>query len=1104
MKKIHAVIFLLALFISIPFAVKADVVVLAQLTLKDAHVVSSSGGTYSISFTIHNGGDVQTNVKYGIRLIPVVGGIPNYSMVANEKFASESLSINPNRDVSRTMSYTVPASLDGSYKILVVINNTNGLPLGSSFVADVSTHSKSSISINTASCYLTVEGEKSAAHYTLDQGVDVATYENLLLNCKATNTADQMTPVTPETATFLRSESGVSVYTPAIATSFSFGPKETKTIVIPISKPSKPQAYTSVIDLAGAPGSVPSNSVSIHWVLRGMSGTIQNISLDKTIYKAGDTAVVSFVWTGQADSFIGSRIGTSTLVSNLLAHVSVCDQGVDYPLKGNSGSEHVAIPLSSDCVNPHVLVSLVSGDTVLSAQDATISSPEAIESGSTSGQSSSVGGSLDAGIIVAIAVILLLVIAVAVIAIRSKNGRSLFVVVIAGSALYSAYSVHAMVGGGYSNSRNSQNQTPATVTKYILQLTGTSPSVNAKYTVRSEVVPAPTSTPTSIEGKINNFLDNALNRTQQQATQDANKMNTGALGIAEIVQKLRTASQGLVALDTTSSFKDESGVVYTCNFNVFPRIDATVSGLASGRPVPPGAVFSLNMHSLANPTCSYLSAGATTTTPVSFDAVLTLSGSKGVLATSGVLSGATPTGSLVNPTSKKADKYSISAQYNVALSNGHKIGTYNEVVQTGDTSPYEAVGVVLDSGGGTIEVSTSAAQNYVATTISLNGTSFDPGKPVTVTATDPVVVLCTNGASGALYINYDVYKIGNDTSLHSETNTHALTNHTLVNSAASPLAPGSYYVVAKYYAPKINLWHQVLYNDELEAVVIIPFIVNGASATSGNLTSPVITRASGMCLPAKTPEALISWKPVSAAQSYSIYRSADGVAFDTVATGIATDTNSFVDTGVPASTPGTFGKYMYRVSALDAASNASSTDFGIIFPDCSNSSTTPPVTGAPFCQFAVSQHQVMGAAGPVTVGDISWSSLNTDSCTGTGFTTNRATSGSASVFVNYNTTFGLSCLNAVSNQTCQTSSTVNVGSVGPTTGTGSCIAPQNAVLCVNSDSSAAASGSAAVLRGNNAACTSSVSAPVMCEFFCPSNFQKSGNHCVLGGSIQEQ
>jgi hypothetical protein len=1101
MKKIHAIIFLLALIISIPFAARADVVVLAQLTLKDAHVVTSSGSSYSIAFTIHNGGEAQSNIRYGVRLVPVVNGTANYSSIADEKILDEVLSVNSNRDLTRTISYTVPASLDGTYKMLVVVNNANGLPLGSSFVADVSTHSQANLSINTASCYLSVEGEKSGAQYTLDQGVDVASSENLLLNCKATNNSNQALVVSPEISTFLRSQSGALVYTPASALSFSFAAHESKTVTVSIPKPTKPQAYTSVVDLAnGSGGGIPSNTVSAHWVLRGMSGTIQNVSLDKDIYAAGNVAVVAFTWSGKADSFAGSRAGTSTPLSSLMAHVSVCDQGVDYPLKGNGGVEHVAVSLVSGCTNPHAIVSLVSGDSVLGTQDVSVRSPEQTD---LTPATTSFAGSLDAGTGVAIVVIILLVLVVAILALRTKNGRNIIIFILAGSALSLISSVHAETPG-HSFHGNGAPGSPfvPTVTNYSISLLGTSPSVNAKYVVTSEIVAR--SATTSYE---------LVSQSKRVASESVNKMNAGgAPGIAEVLKQLANPRRSEnISFSGSSLFKDDAGVGYVCNFNVFPRIDATVSGATSGRPIPPESTFALTMHPLSNPTCSYKeSTGATTTIPVMFDAAVTLTTVRGLSSNPVTLGSTVLTGSLVSPATTKPDRFTISTQYNLKLADGKKIGTYHEVNQTGYMSPYETVGVVLESGGGTILVSSSAAQNDVVATISLNGISFNPGKTVAVTATDPVVVLCTNGASGALYINYDVYKVGSDVSLYSEKNTHAVTNHPLVNTPAKPLASGAYYLVAKYYASRINLYHQVEYHDELEATVIIPFIVTGGTgASSATLTAPIITGANGMCLPSKTPQALISWKSVSAAASYGIERSADGVTFSPIASNIATNTRSFIDNSVPAGTPGTFPQYTYRVSAFDAMHAASTTKFGILFPDCSASglgSTTPPITGAPFCQLSTLQHQVIVAGNPVTVSDISWSSLNTDSCTGTGFATSNATSGSASVFVGNNTTFGLSCINTISHQTCQSSSTVNnMGVSGPVGGpAGACTAPQNAQLCVNSDASAAASTTPAVLRAAQASCTSSVAAPVMCEFFCPANFQKSGSRCVLSGSIQEK
>ena len=81
----------------------------------------------------------------------------------------------------------------------------------------------------------------------------------------------------------------------------------TKTIAFVIPHAAKPQAYSTTLTLT-ADGKQASNSVPIHYVIQGVSGTLFNLVIDKTKYRKGDTAMVTFSWSGSADNFPGARV----------------------------------------------------------------------------------------------------------------------------------------------------------------------------------------------------------------------------------------------------------------------------------------------------------------------------------------------------------------------------------------------------------------------------------------------------------------------------------------------------------------------------------------------------------------------------------------------------------------------------------------------------------------------------------------------------------------------------------------------------------------------------------------------------------------------------
>jgi len=88
--------------------------------------------------------------------------------------------------------------------------------------------------------------------------------------------------------------------------------------------------------------------------------------LNKDYYQAGDTAKVSFFWSGSADGFPGSRLGTSTPKA-LTATFTLADDQKNscaesfiqtLNVQNQSGVEYVSIPVTGDCQNPAISVKI--------------------------------------------------------------------------------------------------------------------------------------------------------------------------------------------------------------------------------------------------------------------------------------------------------------------------------------------------------------------------------------------------------------------------------------------------------------------------------------------------------------------------------------------------------------------------------------------------------------------------------------------------------------------------------------------------------------------------------------------------------------------------
>jgi hypothetical protein len=130
----------------------------------------------------------------------------------------------------------------------------------------------------------------------------------------------------------------------------------------------------------------------------------------------------------------------------------------------------------------------------------------------------------------------------------------------------------------------------------------------------------------------------------------------------------------------------------------------------------------------------------------------------------------------------------------------------------------------------------------------------------------------------------------------------------------------------------------------------------------------------------------------------------------------ASETNSFSDTGLTASTA-----YSYTVSAYDAAGNNSAQSSSV-------SATTLPLPPT-----------VVISAAPQTIGSgdsstLSWSSTDATSCTGTNFSTNSAISGTVVVSPSATTVYTVSCTGLGGTGTNNVTVTVGALAALPTIG----------------------------------------------------------------------
>lgn len=341
----------------------------ATVNIENAKIASQINSTFTLSFDLTNRTGVQPQVKYGVVLTS-----PDGQTVIDERAYDTTISLG-NNDVShQTITYTAPAYVNGSYSLFIEAKNSDGLPFAVAPLGSVTLKGAAQyLEINPASCYLTVQEDATNHHYGPLEGVDVLNTEHLLAHCSVQNTFAIAENVVPTFKTYYRSIFGNVVATSPLP-SIAIPANQTSALTFEIPKAPNPQAYDAVLSFNTINGSA-SNNVIFHYVLHGVSATIQNLVFDKDYYQSGNTAQVALNWTGTADTFFGSRL-SGTDSNTLVAGIDVkdgqgfsCANHVSQSLDPNFDSVKLMIPITRTCLNPQATVTLQDNSGAMLAKD---------------------------------------------------------------------------------------------------------------------------------------------------------------------------------------------------------------------------------------------------------------------------------------------------------------------------------------------------------------------------------------------------------------------------------------------------------------------------------------------------------------------------------------------------------------------------------------------------------------------------------------------------------------------------------------------------------------------------------------------------------------
>lgn len=364
-------------------------VILATVNIQDAKIVSQSGNTFKLSFNISNREGIQIGVKYGVQLVSETS---TSQVAVDEQVYPETLTLAENSSVSREVTYIAPPNLSGTYTLVLSSKNESAFPFALVVVGKVAlTPTAKGVTIDPNSCYLLVVGDKSAHHYNLVEGVDIAQNENLTLSCTAKNNGSATLSIVPSYETRYRSAYGDVVSQAGGDTnSISFAAGQSKTISLTLPKAESPQAYNVTTTLKS--GDTSSNTITAHYVLSGPSATVQIAALDKSYYAKGETANLPLVWSASADAFPNSRLNAKS-PSAVTASVTMTDGSGNACIATQtqilSGTKlNVPLTVDRDCSNPHVTLALIDAKgQVLAERKFNLTSPVAAQPTSSQSQS---------------------------------------------------------------------------------------------------------------------------------------------------------------------------------------------------------------------------------------------------------------------------------------------------------------------------------------------------------------------------------------------------------------------------------------------------------------------------------------------------------------------------------------------------------------------------------------------------------------------------------------------------------------------------------------------------------------------------------------------
>jgi hypothetical protein len=330
----------------------------------------ATNGELTIAFELNNREGIQSNIKYAVNLIQQT---KDKSILMDQQVYDEEVTLGQNETKQKKITYTPPYFLGGTYQLMIEARNNDGLTLGLADAGNVLLSGNGqNVIIYQDSCYLTIEEDKENKHYTLSQGADIKPEENISLNCEIENKVAGDIIVTPTFTTYYRSTFGKKLAQKTTEPiSLKQGEKSLKSFAVPTQ--TEPQAYDTVFTLNDDSSNPISEKITAHYVIAGQSASIQNVQFDKNSYRQGETAKLSFFYSGNASNFPNARNNQQEETLNVEINIQDQDNKACAPIfKKELAQESFSafdIVMTQNCTNPIAQVTIKDKDGKVLAQN---------------------------------------------------------------------------------------------------------------------------------------------------------------------------------------------------------------------------------------------------------------------------------------------------------------------------------------------------------------------------------------------------------------------------------------------------------------------------------------------------------------------------------------------------------------------------------------------------------------------------------------------------------------------------------------------------------------------------------------------------------------